>query len=226
MDNAAGIATMLEAARAMVAAGTRPKRSILFAAVTAEEDGLLGAQYLAKHPVVGNGKVVGVVNLDMPILTYDFQDVVAFGAEHSTLGPIIERAAAGANVKLSPDPDPEQSNFVRSDHYRFVQEGVPSVFLVTGSGGAGQGGRRGVHRQALSPRQRPDRPAVQLGRRRQVRADQLSDRARDRRRPASAALVRRTASSATPSPRMRPKRRPEPLVLPMSNTISPPQPKG
>ena len=138
MDNAAGIATMLEAARAMVASGTRPKRSILFAAVTAEEDGLLGAQYLAKHPVVGNGKVVGVVNLDMPILTYDFQDVVAFGAEHSTLGPIIQRATAGANVKLSPDPDPEQSNFVRSDHYRFVQEGVPSVFLVTGPAGAGK----------------------------------------------------------------------------------------
>ena len=138
MDNAAGIATMLEAARAMVASGTRPKRSILFAAVTAEEKGLLGAQYLAKNPVVGNGKVVGVVNLDMPILTYDFQDVIAFGAEHSTLGPIIERAAGGMGVKLAPDPDPEQSNFVRSDHYRFVQEGVPSVFLVTGPGGAGK----------------------------------------------------------------------------------------
>jgi Zn-dependent M28 family amino/carboxypeptidase len=138
MDNAAGIATMLEAARAMVSAGTRPKRSILFAAVTAEEDGLLGAQYLAKHPVVGNGKVVGVVNLDMPILTYDFQDVVAFGAEHSTLGPMVQRAASGAGVKLSPDPDPEQSNFVRSDHYRFVQEGVPSIFLVTGPAGPGK----------------------------------------------------------------------------------------
>lgn len=75
MDNATGIATMLEVARAFAESGTRPKRSILFAAVTAEEDGLLGAEYLAKHPVVGDGKVVGVVNLDMPVLLYDFTDV-------------------------------------------------------------------------------------------------------------------------------------------------------
>ena len=138
MDNAAGIATMLEAARALVNSPNRPKRSILFAAVTAEEDGLLGAQYLAKHPIAAGGKVVGVVNLDMPLLTYDFQDVIAFGAEHSTLGPVVEQAAAKANVKLSPDPEPEQSTFVRSDHYRFVQEGVPSVFLVTGMAGPGK----------------------------------------------------------------------------------------
>ena len=138
MDNAAGIATMLEAAKAMVDSPNRPKRSILFAAVTAEEDGLLGAQYLAKHPVVGNGRVVGVVNLDMPVLTYDFQDVIAFGAEHSTLGPIVEQAAAKDGVKLSPDPIPEEGIFTRSDHYRFVQEGVPSVFLVTGYAGPGK----------------------------------------------------------------------------------------
>lgn len=139
MDNAAGIATMLEAARAMVNSGTRPKRSILFAAVTAEEKGLLGAQYLAKHPVVGaGGKVVAVVNLDMPILTYDFTDMVAFGAEHSTLGPIVERAAARDNVLLSPDPDPTQALFTRSDHYSFVKEGVPAVFLKTGDANGGK----------------------------------------------------------------------------------------
>jgi Zn-dependent M28 family amino/carboxypeptidase len=137
MDNAAGIATMLEAARAM-ASGPRPRRSILFAAVTAEEDGLLGADYLARHPVTKNGRVVAVVNLDMPVLTYDFSDVIAFGAEHSTLGPIVERAAARANVKLSPDPAPEQSTFVRSDHYMLVKQGIPAVYLVTGHGGAGK----------------------------------------------------------------------------------------
>jgi hypothetical protein len=137
LDNAAGIATMLEAARAMANAPTRPKRSILFAAVTAEEDGLLGAEYLAKHPVVGAGKVVGVVNLDMPVLLYDFTDVIAFGAEHSTLGPIVERAAGRDGVKLSPDPIPEEGIFTRSDHYRFVREGVPSVFLVTGYSNGG-----------------------------------------------------------------------------------------
>ena len=140
MDNATGTATMLEVARAMVESGARPKRSILFAAVTAEEDGLLGSEYLARHPVVGNGKVVGVVNLDMPVLLYDFQDVIAFGSDHSTLGPIVSRAVAQANVKLSPDPLPQEGLFTRSDHYRFVQAGIPSVFLMTGF--AGEGGQR------------------------------------------------------------------------------------
>ncbi|SMF67485.1 M28 family metallopeptidase [Allosphingosinicella indica] len=139
MDNASGVATMLEAARAFVASGVAPKRPILFAAVTAEEKGLLGAQYLAKYPAVpAPGKVVAVVNLDMPVLLYDFTDVVAFGAEHSTLGPIVDRATASAGVKLSPDPMPEQNLFTRSDHYRFVQEGVPSVFLMTGFANGGE----------------------------------------------------------------------------------------
>lgn len=131
MDNATGIATLIEVARQMSLPGNRPRRSVIFAAVTAEERGLLGAQYLARNPVV-DGRIVGVVNLDMPVLTYNFEDVIAFGAEHSTLGPIVERAAAGMNVALTPDPLPEQGLFTRSDHYMFVREGIPSVFLMTG----------------------------------------------------------------------------------------------
>lgn len=139
MDNAAGVATMLEAARAFAESKQPPKRSILFVALTAEEDGLLGSEYLAKYPVVGpNGRVVADVNLDMPILLYDFKDVVAFGAEHSTMGPIVERAAARMGVTLSPDPMPEEQLFVRSDHYSFVKAGVPSVFLVTGFANGGE----------------------------------------------------------------------------------------
>ena len=100
MDNAGGIATMLEAARAFAESKQKPKRSILFVALTAEEDGLLGSEYLAKYPVVGpKGRFIADVNLDMPILLYDFKDVVAFGAEHSTLGPIVERAAGRIGVK-------------------------------------------------------------------------------------------------------------------------------
>lgn len=137
MDNSTGIATMLEVARAMAESGARPKRSILFAAVTAEEDGLLGSEYLAKHPVVGNGKVVGVVNLDMPVLLYDFTDVIAFGANHSSLGAAVQRAGAQIGVALAADPLPEEGLFTRSDHYRFVREGVPSVFLMTGFGNGG-----------------------------------------------------------------------------------------
>ncbi len=137
LDNAVGIATMLEVARAMAAAPDRPKRSILFAAVTAEEKGLLGAQYLARHGVPG-GKVAAVVNLDMPILLYDFTDVVAFGAEHSTMSEAVARAGRTMGVALSDDPLPQEGLFTRSDHYRFVQEGVPSVFLMTGFANGGR----------------------------------------------------------------------------------------
>jgi len=138
MDNATGVATLIEVARAMSRPGNRPRRPILFAAVTAEEKGLLGAQFLSRHPVVGQGRIVSVVNLDMPILTYDFEDVTAFGAEHSTMGPIVARAAARMGVGLSPDPLPEEGLFTRSDHYRFVQQGVPAVFLMTGFANGGR----------------------------------------------------------------------------------------
>ncbi|HEY0131100.1 MAG TPA: M28 family metallopeptidase, partial [Allosphingosinicella sp.] len=137
MDNAVGIATMLEVARAMANSADRPKRSILFAAVTAEEKGLLGAQYLARNPLPGIN-VVGVVNLDMPVLLYDFTDVIAFGAEHSTMGAAVARAGKGMGVALSEDPLPQEGLFTRSDHYRFVQEGVPSVFLMTGFANGGR----------------------------------------------------------------------------------------
>lgn len=130
MDNAAGIATLLETAR--ILRGEKLKRSVLFLAVTGEEKGLLGAGYFAKNPTVPIDSIVANINLDMPLFTYPFADVVAFGAQHSTLKAYVERAAASAGIALSPDPMPEQGLFTRSDHYRLVQEGVPAVFLVTG----------------------------------------------------------------------------------------------
>ncbi len=144
LDNATGIATLIEVARAFSRPGNRPRRPILIAAVAAEEKGLLGAQYLAQHPLVPAGaRVISDVNLDMPILTYDFQDVIAFGAEHSTMGPIVARAAARMNVRLTPDPLPEQGLFTRSDHYNFVKAGIPSVFLMTGFANGGDAAFRG-----------------------------------------------------------------------------------
>lgn len=137
MDNATGVATLIEVARQMSRPGQQPRRPILFAAVTAEEKGLLGAEYLARNPVT-EGRIAAVVNLDMPVLTYDFQDVIAFGAEHSTLGPIVARAAAGMGVRVAPDPLPQEGLFTRSDHYKFVGEGVPAVFLMTGFAGEGR----------------------------------------------------------------------------------------
>ncbi len=137
MDNAMGIASMIEVAHGFKHSGVRPKRSILFLAVTAEEKGLVGADYFANNPTVPKANIVADVNLDMPIVTYDFKDVVAFGAERSSIGPAVARAGATMGVGLVPDPEPEQGIFTRSDHYRFVQQGIPSVFLVTGPGGDG-----------------------------------------------------------------------------------------
>lgn len=138
LDNAAGVATMLEVARAAAAAPVKPKRSILFLASTAEEKGLLGADYFARHPTVPITEIVGDVDLDMPLLLYPFTDVVAFGADHSSFGKLVAQAVAPMNIKLSPDPMPEQGVFTRSDHYMFVKQGVPAVFLVTGFANGGE----------------------------------------------------------------------------------------
>jgi len=132
LDNASGISAVIETARAFVDSGQRPKRSVLFLAVTAEERGLLGSEYFAEYPTVPMANLAGVVNIDMPILTYDFGDIIAYGADSSTLGESVRRAAARIGVTLTPDPQPEQGLFTRSDHYSLVKKGVPSIFLKTG----------------------------------------------------------------------------------------------
>jgi Zn-dependent M28 family amino/carboxypeptidase len=143
LDNAAGVATTLEVARAFTQAGQRPRRSILFLTVTGEEKGLLGAQYFARNPTVPRSSLVANVDLDMPILLFDFTDVVAFGADRSGVGPAVRRAAARMGVALSPDPIPEEGIFTRSDHFRFVEVGVPAVYLMTGFANGGEALHRG-----------------------------------------------------------------------------------
>jgi len=138
MDNASGVATTLEVARLFQVSGTAPKRSVIFLIDTAEEKGLVGAEYFARNPTVPRGSIVADVDLDMPILTYDFTDVTAFGADRSSIGRSVKRAAARLNVKLAPDPSPDEGFFTRSDHYRFVEQGVPAVFLATGYANGGE----------------------------------------------------------------------------------------
>ena len=137
MDNAMGIASLIEEAKRFQASGKPPRRSIMFLAVTAEEKGLIGADYFAHNPTVPKANLVANVNLDMPVITYKFEDMIAFGAARSTLGPIVARATAAVGVGVGKDPMPEQGFFVRSDHYRFVQQGIPSVFLWPGMAGVG-----------------------------------------------------------------------------------------
>lgn len=138
LDNAAGVATLLEVARAAAAAPDKPRRSILFLASTGEEKGLLGADYYARHPTVPITQIVGNVDLDMPLLLYPFTDVIAFGANHSSFGKLVAEAVAPMKIQLSPDPMPEQGVFTRSDHYMFVKQGVPAVFFVTGYANGGE----------------------------------------------------------------------------------------
>jgi hypothetical protein len=137
MDNAIGVSTMLEVARKFIESGQKPKRSMLFVALAAEEKGLIGSDYFAHFPPVAKDRLVADVNMDMPILTYKLEDLVALGGERSSLGPVIEAAAATEGLKVVPDPAPEEMFFVRSDHYSFVKSGVPAVSLDTGPGGAG-----------------------------------------------------------------------------------------
>jgi hypothetical protein len=132
LDNASGVAILLETARLFASAPKPPRRSILFAVVTGEERGLLGADYFARNPTVPRDRIVADVNLDMPLILYPLGDVIAFGAEHSSLGDVVGRAARAVGLELSPDPFPEQGIFTRSDHYMFVKQGIPSVFLVPG----------------------------------------------------------------------------------------------
>jgi Zn-dependent M28 family amino/carboxypeptidase len=138
LDNGAGVATLIEVARALMTAAVRPRRSVLVVANTGEEKGLLGAEYFAHYPTVPIERVTAAIDLDMPMLLYDFTDVIAFGADHSTVAETVAQAARQMGVAVSPDPMPEQNLFVRSDHYEFVKRGVPAIFLATGfaNGGA------------------------------------------------------------------------------------------
>ena len=138
LDNAAGVATLLEAAHAFVKSGKPPRRSVLFIANTGEELGLLGADYFATNPTVPAKSIVGVVDLDMPLLLYPFTDVIAFGADHSTVATAVADAGASMGIKVSPDPMPQESIFVRSDHYRFVTRGIPAILLMTGYANGGE----------------------------------------------------------------------------------------
>lgn len=83
------------------------------------------------------GSIVADVNFDMPILTYPLVDLVVLGGERSSIGPVVAAAARAEGLGVVPDPEPEEMFFVRSDHYSFVQAGIPAVSIDTGPGGTG-----------------------------------------------------------------------------------------
>jgi Peptidase family M28 len=131
-DNASGVAALLAIARAFSNLETRPDRSLVFIAVTAEEKGLLGSEYFARNPSV-EGELIANVNMDGVLMFHPLRDFVAFGADHSTIREPVQKAAEMLNLKVSADFMPEEVIFIRSDQYSFVREGIPSVYPFVGT---------------------------------------------------------------------------------------------
>jgi Zn-dependent M28 family amino/carboxypeptidase len=132
LDNASGSADLLAIARAMAALNPRPRRSILFVSVTGEEEGLLGADYFAHYPTVPKSAMVADVNMDEDLMLWPLEDIVAYGAEHSSLGHVVQDVAERLRLTVSPDPEPEQVIFIRSDQYAFVKQGIPAFLSDAG----------------------------------------------------------------------------------------------
>ena len=132
-DNAAGVASILVISRALANLSPAPRRSVVFVALTAEEKGLRGSDYLAQNPPVPIENVVANINIDMPFLGYPMADVEPIGVEHSTLHESATRAAAHVGLGLTPDSRPELVRFIRSDQFSFVKRGVPGLNLKPGA---------------------------------------------------------------------------------------------
>jgi Zn-dependent M28 family amino/carboxypeptidase len=128
MDNASGVASLLEVAR-MIQAGGRPKRSVLFVAVGGEEKGLLGSRFFAAHPTRHVGELVADINMDMFLPLFPLKKLVAFGVDESSLGTTAKSVADGQRIAIVPDPAPDHLVFVRSDQYSFIRRGVPALML-------------------------------------------------------------------------------------------------
>jgi len=131
-DNASGTAALLEMARAFSELKMAPLRSLLFIAVTGEEEGLLGSDYYAHNPTVPIAQIVANVNMDEVSFLYDFKDIVPLGGEHSSLGAVADDVAQHMGLIVSPDPLPEEVYFVRSDQYSFILQGVPALYIEEG----------------------------------------------------------------------------------------------
>jgi Zn-dependent M28 family amino/carboxypeptidase len=131
IDNASGVASILEIARAIHDSGTIPRRSIVFLAVTGEEKFLLGSEYFAGHPTVA-GPLVANINIDGVWSMFPLRALEVLGVEESTLGDDLRAIAAEAGVEIHTAYDPDRVLFIRSDQYNFIKRGVPSLFPQIG----------------------------------------------------------------------------------------------
>jgi Zn-dependent M28 family amino/carboxypeptidase len=132
MDNASGVAAILEVASSLQSAAAKPKRSILFVAVTGEEKGELGSLYFAAHPPVPRDRIVADVNTDMFLPLFPLKTLMVLGLDESDLGGDIRAVARGLGLEVQADPEPQRNRFVRSDQYSFIKFGIPALAMKVG----------------------------------------------------------------------------------------------
>ena len=133
LDNATGTAALLTLAKAYKAMPTPPARSILFLAVTAEEQGLLGAKWYAEHPLYPLNKTLADINMDGVNQWGKTKDVTLVGYGNSTLDDVLGGVLAASGRTIKPDPESEKGFFYRSDHFEFAKKGVPALYMDTGT---------------------------------------------------------------------------------------------
>ncbi|WP_277479372.1 M28 family metallopeptidase [Catalinimonas alkaloidigena] len=139
LDNASGVGVMLEIANAFAQLEQKPERSVIFLAVTAEEQGLLGSAYYAEHPIYPLDKTVANINMDGIWFLGPMKDVTVVGYGQSELDEYVEAVAKTQNRYIIPDPQPEKGYFFRSDHFNFAKVGVPALYASGESEQAEQG---------------------------------------------------------------------------------------
>jgi Zn-dependent M28 family amino/carboxypeptidase len=132
MDDASGVASMIEIARMLTTSRAVTKRSIIFVAVAAEEKGLLGSRYFAAHPTVPFERIVANINLDMFLPLYPLEVIEVQGLVESSLGESARAAARSHGVDVQTDREPEQNRFIRSDQYSFIRRGIPALAFKFG----------------------------------------------------------------------------------------------
>jgi len=132
MDNGTGCGILLELARAYASVTKQPKRSILFASVTAEEQGLRGSEYLGQHPPVPAAKIALDLNYDNLLALGTAEEVSVPGAERTTFYHVVEATARQFELTIRPDPHPENGHYYRSDHFSLARVGVPAFSIKEG----------------------------------------------------------------------------------------------
>lgn len=132
LDNASGTAALLEIAGAMAKLPERSPRSMLFVALTAEEQGLLGAKWYAEQPLYPLDKTLAVINMDILNQWGRTRDLTVVGLGNSSLDDVLREVMARDDRTLAPDPEPEKGFFFRSDHFEFAKKGVPALYIESG----------------------------------------------------------------------------------------------